>query len=67
MIITKKILKKVELTAQRIEHGIITLSIHIRDRRPRCKLCQEEWLDNNEELATHNEIYTEEDTVQHWR
>ena len=56
MIITPKIQQQVENAVLKLEHGIITLSLHIRaGQLSRYIICREESFIDSEELPTHND------------
>jgi hypothetical protein len=57
MIITPKIIEQVEKSALEIDHGIISLCLHIREGQvSRHFICREESFVDNEELSTHNDF-----------
>jgi hypothetical protein len=59
MLLTPKILHQVDKAALELDHGIITLCLHIRDGRlSRHYICREESFVDNEELSTYNDYRT---------
>jgi hypothetical protein len=62
MIITPKIQHHVEKAVLGLEHGIITLSLHIRaGHLSRHIICREESFIDSEELSTHNDYELKRD------
>ena len=64
MKIHPKVLERIENNNSEIQHGVITLSIHMRDGHPRYKLGYEEWLNEFGGLVTQYDFYPEEKTDQ---
>lgn len=64
MKIHPKVLEKIENNTSEIQHGIVTLSIYIRDGHPRYKLGYEEWLNEFGGLITQFDFYPDEKTGQ---
>jgi len=56
MKIPSKIIQKVEKATLGLQHGIVSLSLHIRDGKPRYKFVHEEWIMDGEEPSTHDDF-----------
>ena len=56
MILTPKIIERLEKAVLELDHGIITLNFHIRaGRLARHTICREESFIDSEELSTYND------------
>ena len=52
MKIPSNILDKVDKATAGLTHGIVTISCHIRDAKPKYKFVHEEWIVDSEEKST---------------
>lgn len=52
MKIPQKAIQKIEDAAAKLQHGVVTLRIHIRDGHPRYKWGLIEWINDSDEPST---------------
>ena len=56
MKIPSNIIQKVEKATLGLQHGIVSLSLHIRDGKPRYKFVHEEWIIEGEDPSAHDDF-----------
>ena len=67
MIIAPEVLVKLEQANVGLKHGVISLSIHVRDGQPRYKFAYEEWIIIGDDQPTRNDSLAKDETERHKR
>ncbi|MDR0497642.1 MAG: hypothetical protein LBH42_08520 [Treponema sp.] len=61
MKVPPKILEQVENSTLGLQHGIVSLAIHLRDGQPRYKICREESFHDRDKHSTKDDFCVKAD------